>query len=74
MALRSWRTIAAVALLGIAGGAATSTTYPTRAYVFVKEFERTSKGKNQVSVWERVVYSLIEAKDRGAECGAPKTI
>jgi hypothetical protein len=64
-----------VALLGLAGGTATTTTYPIRAYFFVQEFERTSKGKHQVSVWERVVYSLIEANNRDAECRrAPRTI
>lgn len=63
-----------VAMMALAAAAATVTTpYPVRAYVFVQEFERTSKGGSQVSFWERVVYSLIEARDRGADCRAPRT-
>ena len=72
MALKGWRSIAAVTLFALVGAAASS-PYPARAYVFIQEFERASKSGNQVSFWERVVYSLIEANDRGADCRAPRT-
>ena len=58
-------------VLGLTGAAMT-TTLPARAVVFVKEMERSSKGSNQVSIWERVVYSLIEANNRGADCRTPR--
>ena len=64
---------AAVALLVLGlGGTAFTTTIPARAAVFVREMERSSKGSNQVSIWERVVYSLIEANNRGADCRTPR--
>jgi hypothetical protein len=72
MRLRGWKSAAAVMVLGVAGATMT-TPYPARAYVFLQEFERSSRGAKQVSLWERVVYSLIEANDRGADCRAPRT-
>ena len=61
----------ALLVLGVTGTVCT-TTIPARAAVFVRELERSSKGSNQVSIWERVVYSLIEANNRGADCRAPR--
>jgi hypothetical protein len=63
----------AVAALGLASSLA-NTSLPARACVFLQEFEQTSKSGDQVSIWERVVYSLMEANNRGAECRAPRTI
>jgi hypothetical protein len=39
-----------------------STPIPSRACVFVQKFEQSSKAGRHVSVWERVVYSLIQAQ------------
>jgi len=61
----------ALLVLGLSGTALT-TSLPARAVVFVREMERSSQGSNQVSIWERVVYSLIEANNRGADCRAPR--
>jgi hypothetical protein len=41
--------------------------------VFFKEFRKSSKAGAHVSVWERVVYSLIEANNQTTE-RAPATI
>ena len=71
MPRRSQKAAVAVLALGLSGTAFT-TTIPARAAVFVRELERTSKGTNQVSIWERVVYSLIEANNRAADCRTPR--
>jgi hypothetical protein len=63
--------MAAVAVLGATGVVAT-TPYPARAYVFVQEFERSSKGSRTVSMWERVLYSLREA-NQTRSCGTRTT-
>jgi hypothetical protein len=73
MRLSGWRTTLAVVILGIASSVAT-TSFPARACVFLNEFQRTSKSGTQVSVWERVVYSLMEANYRRAERRAPWTM
>jgi len=72
MRLRGWRSVATITTLGLVAAVAT-TPYPVRAYMVVQEFERASKGGTNVSFWERVVYSLIEARDRDAACRAPRT-
>ena len=41
-----------------------NTRLPERTCVFIHEFHKTSKSGSQVSVWERIVYSLIEAKQQ----------
>ena len=41
-----------------------NTRLPERTCVFVHEFRKTSKSGSRVSVWERVVYSLIEARQQ----------
>ena len=65
------------AAAGIAIIAATvsimTTTVPVRAYTFVTELERSSSSANKVSFLERVLYSLIEASNRGQQCRAPRT-
>lgn len=71
--MRGWRALAAIALLG-GTGAVMTTPLPGRAYVFVREFEKSSRNTRQVSFWERVVYSLIEANHRGADCRAPRVL
>jgi hypothetical protein len=73
MRLRGWRSLLAIALLGGAGAVST-TPIPARAYVFVQEFEKSSRNNNQLSFWERVVFSLIEARNRGADCRAPRIL
>jgi hypothetical protein len=67
------RAAAAVALL-TATGAVMTTTVPVRAYTFVTELERSSSGNNKVSFLERVLYSLMEANNRGAQCRAPRSV
>jgi hypothetical protein len=66
------RTAVAVAVLGVTG-AVMSTTAPVKAYTFVAELERSSSGTNKVSFLERVLYSLIEANNRGAQCRAHRS-
>ena len=48
-----------------------STRVPTKACVFLHEFKKSSKAGERVSVWERVVYSLIEASHQTTERHAP---
>jgi hypothetical protein len=50
-----------------------STRVPTKACVFLHEFKKSSKAGDRVSVWERVVYSLIEANHQTTERRAPFT-
>jgi hypothetical protein len=73
MRLRDFRSALAVAVLGMTGILMT-TPIPLKAYVFVREFERSGRAETRVSVWERVVYSLIEANDQTAGCRAPGRI
>jgi hypothetical protein len=61
--LTGWRGAAAAAALAgflVAG----VSPYSTRACLFLQEFENSSKAGGRVSLVERVVYSLIQAKDR----------
>lgn len=46
---------------------------PGHAFIFLQEFEEASKSGSNVSLWERVVFSLIEAKDRTEDGHAPHT-
>ena len=62
--LTIWRRAAATAALAAFGVAASATPIPTRACLFLQEFESSSKAGGRVSLVERVVYSLIQAKDR----------
>jgi len=43
-----------------------TTPLPSQALVFAREFERSGKGTAQVSLQERVVYSLLEATEQTA--------
>jgi hypothetical protein len=45
---------------------------PLEAVVFVKEFERVSKQDTGLGIWERVVYSLVEAKSQVRHRRAPE--
>jgi hypothetical protein len=69
----SWKALLAVILLGGMGTLMT-TPLPGRACVFVQEFEKSSRSSSQVGFWERVVYSLIEANNRGADCRTPRVL
>ncbi len=69
--MRGWRALAAMAILG-GTGAVMTTPIPARAYVFVQQMDKTSRTAGDVGFWERVVYSLIEANNRGADCRAPR--
>ena len=65
--------------LVLAGGLAvmasvSSTSIPTKACVFLHEFKKSSKAGDRVSVWERVVYSLIEANHQTTELRAPSPV
>lgn len=51
-----------------------TTTVPVRAYAFVTVLEKSSSGTNKVSFLERVLYSLIEADNRGGQCRAPRSV
>jgi hypothetical protein len=50
-----------------------ATPFPAKAYVFLQEFEKSSKSGAQVSVWERIVYSLIEANHQTTKQRAPRS-
>jgi hypothetical protein len=67
------RAAVAVTILG-AAGAVMPATFPAQAFTFVKELERSSSGPHKVSFLERVLYSLIEADNHGAQCRAPETV
>jgi hypothetical protein len=45
---------------------------PPEAIVFVQEFERVSKEDSGLGIWERVVYSLVEAKSQVQHRRAPE--
>jgi hypothetical protein len=62
-ALNRWKGLLLVGCLTGAGMIST-TPVPSRACVFFKEFQKSSKAGAHVSVWERVVYSLIEANNQ----------
>ena len=49
-------------LLGM-GSLVFSGPLPRRAVVFWEEFERTGQTQNQVSLQERVVFSLLQAAE-----------
>ena len=68
--MRGWKALLAIAILG-GSGAVMTTPIPARAIAFVERFEKSSRTAEKVGFWERVVYSLIEANDRGADCRAP---
>ena len=56
-----------VATLAFGGLVSISTSpVPSRACLFLQEFESSSKAGDRVSLIERVVYSLIQANDRAA--------
>jgi hypothetical protein len=53
--------VAGLALVG--AGFLMTTPLPSQALVFAREFERSGKGTAKVSFQERVVYSLLEARE-----------
>jgi hypothetical protein len=61
--IKGWRGAMAVSTLAFAGLLSLSPV-SSRACLFLQEFESSSKAGNRVSLIERVVYSLIQAKDR----------
>ncbi|MDZ4801825.1 MAG: hypothetical protein SGI92_27020 [Bryobacteraceae bacterium] len=65
MRLRGWRQIT-VGLVLAGAGMLMTTPLPSQALVFAREFERSGKGTAQVSLQERVVYSLLEATEQTA--------
>ena len=77
---RNWKGLMiAGAFAAIAG--VSSTQVPAKACVFLHQFNKSSKASDRVSIWERVVYSLIEAHHQTTErrapviatsCGAPE--
>ncbi len=62
MSMRGPKSLAAVAVLTCTGWLL-STPLASGALVFMREFERSGRGSVQVSLQERVVYSLLEARD-----------
>jgi hypothetical protein len=73
MRLRKLKPVA-LGAVAMGFGMLATTSVPMRTAVFVKEFERSGRGPVQVSVWERVVYSLIEANDQSVtRCAPSKT-
>lgn len=60
MRVKQFKSMAAAALLAGIGLVAT-TPFPLQALVFMKEFEKSSRSGVELSVQERVVYSLLEA-------------
>jgi hypothetical protein len=62
---KGWRGAILVATLAFGGLLSISTSpVPSRACLFLQEFESSSKAGDRVSLIERVVYSLIQANDR----------
>jgi hypothetical protein len=66
-----WKGLVLAGTLVVAGGVSI-TPIPVQACVFVHEFQKSSKSGAHVSVWERVVYSLIEARHQTADRPAPR--
>ncbi|HYP08683.1 MAG TPA: hypothetical protein VER03_20780 [Bryobacteraceae bacterium] len=56
----------------MAGGIST-TPVPERACIFVQQFHKLSNTPVEVGVWERVVYSLIEASQPAKNRRAPNS-
>jgi hypothetical protein len=67
---KAYKGILMAGTLAIAIGVS-ETPFPAKACVFLQEFEKSSKSGAQVSVWERIVYSLIEAKNQTTQQHAP---
>ena len=42
-----------------------------QACTFVQQFEKAGRSATRLSFQERVLYSLIEAKDQSCKCRAP---
>ena len=63
MRVKRWKGALLAGSLALAALVA-STPLPGRASVFYHEFRKTSKSGSQVSIWERIVYSLMEAKNQ----------
>ena len=61
--MKGWRAAVAMAALACVGVLSVSPV-PTKACLFLQEFESSSKAGDRVSLVERVVYSLIQANDR----------
>jgi hypothetical protein len=55
----------------IAAGGISTTPVPSRACVFVQEFHKLSETRSEAGIWERVVYSLIEASQPTTNRSAP---
>jgi hypothetical protein len=72
MKATTWKGILMAGTLAMAAGIST-TPFPVKACVFLHEFEKSSKSGDQVSVWERVVYSLIEANHQTTKQRAPSS-
>jgi hypothetical protein len=56
----------------VAGGIST-TPVPARACVFVQQFHKLSETRSEAGIWERVVYSLIEASQSTTNRSAPNS-
>jgi len=67
---KAYKGMLMVGTLAIAAGVST-TPFPAKACIFFQEFEKSSKSGAQVSVWERIVYSLIEARNQTTQQHAP---
>jgi hypothetical protein len=71
--MNAWKGFLLAGTLAIAAGIS-ATPFPAKACVFLHEFEKSSKSGAHVSIWERVVYSLIEANHQTSERRAPDSI
>jgi hypothetical protein len=60
---KRWKGLLLAGSLAVAIGIS-NTRLPIQTCVFIHEFHKTSKSGSHVSVWERIVYSLIEAKQQ----------
>ena len=70
MIVKSWKGLVLAGALAVMVGVS-STRVPAKACVFLHEFQKSSKAGDRVSIWERVVYSLIEANHRTEDRRAP---
>jgi hypothetical protein len=57
----------------MAGGIST-TPVPSKACVFVQQFQKLSQTRAESGIWERVVYSLIEASQSNPNRRAPHSL
>jgi len=64
MKVKRWKAALLAGSLALSAVVVADTPLPGKASIFYHEFRKTSKSGARVSVWERVVYSLMEANNQ----------